>query len=196
MMVELLAVLILLVGLGILGVWIYIVRQGDTEIEILTAQRTELQLVSAEDGRAVFVVQIPLCNLSAQDGIILDAFPRHLLPQEQYDAARVESRLELLTAPREDGYFEAVIIEGNKGNSFVLTVSLTAKNGLVAEAVAGMADMPVELYYQIVGRGECTLHKERLVLSAAEFRAAFAAQPVVSDAAEAEPEPATAEEEA
>ena len=37
MKVELLAVLILLVGLGILGVWIYIVRQGDTEIEILTA---------------------------------------------------------------------------------------------------------------------------------------------------------------
>ena len=115
MKVELLAVLILLIGLGILGVWIYIVRQGDSEIEILTAQRTELQLVSAEDGRAVFVAQIPLCNLSAQDGIILDAFPRHLLPQEQYDAARVESRLELLTAPREDGYFEAVIIEGNKG---------------------------------------------------------------------------------
>ena len=119
-----------------------------------------------------------------------------MLPQEQYDAARVESRLELLTAPREDGYFEAVIIEGNSGNSFVLTVVLTAKNGLVAEAVAGMADMPVELYYQIVGRGECALHKERLVLPAAEFRAAFSAQPVVFETAEAETQPATAEEEA
>ena len=196
MKVELLAVLILLIGLGILGVWIYIVRQGDSEIEILTAQRTALQLVSVENGKAVFAVQVPLCNLSAQDGIILDAFPRHLLPQEQYDAARVESRLELLTAPREDGYFEAVIIEGNKGNTFVLTVALTAKNGLVAEAVAGMADMPVELYYQVVGRGECTLHKERLILPAAEFRVAFAVQPVVSDTAEAETQPATAEEEA
>ena len=193
---ELLAVLILLIGLGILGVWIYIVRQGDSEIEILTAQRTALQLVSVENGKAVFAVQVPLCNLSAQDGIILDAFPRHLLPQEQYDAARVESRLELLTAPREDGYFEAVIIEGNKGNTFVLTVALTAKNGLAAEAVAGMADMPVELYYQVVGRGECTLHKERLVLSAAEFKAAFSAQPVVSETAEAEIQPAPAEEEA
>ena len=141
MKVELLAVLILLVGLGILGVWIYIVRQGDAEIEILTAQRTELQLVSVEDGKGVFSAQSPLFN-----GIILDAFPRHLLPQEQYDAARVESRLELLTAPREDGYFEAVIIEGNKGNTLVLTVALTAKNGLLAEAVASMADMPVELY--------------------------------------------------
>ncbi len=193
---ELLAVFILLVGLGILGVWIYIVRQGDAEIEILTKQRTELQLVSNEDGKAVFAAQIPLCNLSPQDGIILDAFPRHLLPHEQYDAARVESRLELLTAPREDGYFEAVIIEGNKGNSFVLTVSLLTPNGLVAEAVAGMVDMPVELYYQVVGRGECTLHKERLVLSAAEFQTAFSVQPVVLETAEAEIQPATAEEEA
>ena len=193
---ELLAVFILLVGLGILGVWIYIVRQGDSEIEILTAQRTELKLVSNEDGRAVFAAQIPLCNLSAQDGIILDAFPRHLLPQEQYDAARVESRLVLLTAPRDDGYFEAVIIEGNKGNTLVLTVALTAKNGSLAEAVASMADMPVELYYQVVGRGECALHKERLVLPAAEFKTAFSAQAVVPDAVESETQPAMAEEEA
>lgn len=193
---ELLAVLILLVGLGILGVWIYIVRQGDAEIEILTAQRTELQLVSVEDGKGVFSAQIPLFNLASQDGIILDAFPRHLLPQEQYDAARVESRLELLTAPREDGYFEAVIIEGNKGNTLVLTVALTAKNGLLAEAVASMADMPVELYYQVVGRGECALHKERLVLPAAEFKTAFSAQAVVPDAVESETQPAMAEEEA
>jgi len=194
--VELLAVLILLVGLGILGVWIYIVRQGDAEIEILTAQRTELQLVSVEDGKGVFSAQIPLFNLASQDGIILDAFPRHLLPQEQYDAARVESRLELLTAPREDGYFEAVIIEGNKGNTLVLTVALTAKNGSLAEAVASMADMPVELYYQVVGRGECALHKERLVLPAAEFKTAFSAQAVVPDAVESETQPAMAEEEA
>ena len=193
---ELLAVLILLVGLGILGIWIYIVRQGDAEIEILTAQRTELQLVSVEDGKGVFSAQIPLFNLASQDGIILDAFPRHLLPQEQYDAARVESRLELLTAPREDGYFEAVIIEGNKGNTLVLTVALTAKNGLLAEAVASMADMPVELYYQVVGRGECALHKERLVLPAAEFKTAFSAQAVVPDAVESETQPAMAEEEA
>nr|WP_155836649.1 MULTISPECIES: hypothetical protein [Sporomusaceae] len=193
---ELLAVLILLVGLGILGVWIYIVRQGDAEIEILTAQRTELQLVSVEDGKGVFSAQIPLFNLASQDGIILDAFPRHLLPQEQYDAARVESRLELLTAPREDGYFEAVIIEGNKGNTLVLTVALTAKNGSLAEAVASMADMPVELYYQVVGRGECALHKERLVLPAAEFKTAFSAQAVVPDAVESETQPAMAEEEA
>ena len=193
---ELLAVLILLVGLGILGVWIYIVRQGDAEIEILTAQRTELQLVSVEDGTGVFSAQIPLFNLASQDGIILDAFPRHLLPQEQYDAARVESRLELLTAPREDGYFEAVIIEGNKGNTLVLTVALTAKNGSLAEAVASMADMPVELYYQVVGRGECALHKERLVLPAAEFKTAFSAQAVVPDAVESETQPAMAEEEA
>lgn len=193
---ELLAVLILLVGLGILGVWIYIVRQGDAEIEILTAQRTELQLVSVEDGKGVFSAQIPLFNLASQDGIILDAFPRHLLPQEQYDAARVETRLELLTAPREDGYFEAVIIEGNKGNTLVLTVALTAKNGSLAEAVASMADMPVELYYQVVGRGECALHKERLVLPAAEFKTAFSAQAVVPDAVESETQPAMAEEEA
>ena len=193
---ELLAVLILLVGLGILGVWIYIVRQGDAEIEILTAQRTELQLVSVEDGKGVFSAQIPLFNLASQDGIILDAFPRHLLPQEQYDAARLESRLELLTAPREDGYFEAVIIEGNKGNTLVLTVALTAKNGSLAEAVASMADMPVELYYQVVGRGECALHKERLVLPAAEFKTAFSAQAVVPDAVESETQPAMAEEEA
>jgi hypothetical protein len=102
----------------------------------------------------------------------------------------------LLTAPREDGYFEAVIIEGNKGNTLVLTVALTAKNGLLAEAVASMADMPVELYYQVVGRGECALHKERLVLPAAEFKTAFSAQAVVPDAVESETQPAMAEEEA
>lgn len=170
---ELLAVLVLLVGLGILGAWIYILRQGDADMEIQVAQRTPLRLLACTEQEAVFETEVPFYNKGNQDGIFMDAFARHLLPQEQYDGVRVSSRLELATARREDGYFEAVIVPRRQGGSFILTVNFTAREGTAVEALQRMVDMPVEIIYQLLGRSDCFLDKERLVMTAAEIRAAL-----------------------
>lgn len=164
--------LILLIILIVLAVWLFIVRQGDAEFEFLVDQRTDFTLVEMTDNAAVFSCKVPFINKGTQDGTIMDAYTRHLLPYEQYDGVEVNSRLELETAPRTDGYFEALIVPKTTGQTVIVTVKLTAKTGSVTEALNKMVDMPIDIVYQVVARGEWYITKNRLVMKASEIKKA------------------------
>ncbi|MGI6091539.1 MAG: hypothetical protein GX348_10145 [Veillonellaceae bacterium] len=166
---EFLFGLIVLVVVVVLSVWIYIVRQGDAEFEFLVDQRTEFTLVDMTENTATFSCKVPFVNKGTQDGTIMDAYTRHLLPYEQYDGVEVNSRLELETAPRTDGYFEALIVPKTTGQAVIVTVKLTAKNGNIREALGQMVDMPIDIVYQIVARSEWYITKNRLVMKSQEI---------------------------
>lgn len=165
---EFLLALIGLVLLVVLFVWLYIVRQGDAEFDFLVDQRTEFSLVEMTDDAAIFSCKVPFVNKGTQDGTIMDAYTRHLLPFEQYDGVEVYSRLELETAPRTDGYFEAVIVPKTTGQTVIVTVKLTAKDGNIKTALEQMVDMPIDIVYQVVARSEWYITKQRLIMTKQE----------------------------
>ena len=162
------------------AVWLFIARQGDAEFEFLVDQRTDFKLEEMSGNRAVFSCIVPFVNKGTQDGTIMDCFTRHLLPQEQFDAVEVSSRLELETRRRSDGYFEALIVPRTDGNAVIVTVDFTAKQGDIRQALAGMVDMPVEIYFQVVARGNWYIDKQRVVMMAGEVAAAL--KPAVAGA--------------
>lgn len=164
----LMALLVLVVLVGI-AVWLYIARQGDAEFEFLVNQRTDFSLVKMTDNTATFSCKVPFINKGSQDGTIMDAYTRHLLPYEQCDVVEVSSRLELEDAPRTDGYFEALIVPKTTGQTVNVTVILTAKDGAISEALKQMVDMPIDIVYQIVARGEWYISKNRMVMKAKEI---------------------------
>ncbi len=170
---ELLLFLLLAVAVAAVALWLFIARQGDAELEFIVDQRTDFKLEELNGNRAVLSCVVPFVNKGTQDGTIMDCFPRHLLPQEQYDAVEVSSRLELETRRRGDGYFEALIVPKTTGNAVIVTVVFTAKQGDIRQALAGMVDMPVEIYFQIVARGEWYVTKQRIVMAADEVAAAL-----------------------
>lgn len=162
------------------AVWLFIARQGDAEFEFLVDQRTDFKLEEMNGNRAVFSCVVPFVNKGTQDGTIMDCFTRHLLPQEQFDAVEVSSRLELETRRRGDGYFEALIVPKTDGNAVIVTVAFTAKQGDIRQALTGMVDMPVEIYLQIVARSNWYIDKQRVVMMADEVAAAL--KPAVAGA--------------
>ncbi len=162
------------------AVWLFIARQGDAEFEFLVDQRTDFKLEELSGNRAVFSSNVPFVNKGTQDGTIMDCFTRHLLPQEQFDAVEVSSRLELETRRRSDGYFEALIVPKTDGNAVIVTVAFTAKQGDIRQALVGMVDMPVEIYFQVVARGKWYVDKQRVVMMADEVGAAL--KPAVAGA--------------
>jgi hypothetical protein len=174
---ELLLLILVAAAIVVIAVWLYIVRQGDAELEFLVDQRSDFVLTELGADRAVFACDIPFVNKGSQDGTIMDCYPRHLLPQEQFDAVGVASRIELESARRTDGYFEALIVPKTTGSAIILTVTFTAKQGGIREALAGMVDMPVDIVFQVVGRGEWYISKQRLVMSADEIARVLAAGP-------------------
>ncbi len=165
---EFLLALILLAGILGLVVWLFIARQGDAEFEFIVDQHTDWTLVENTSSTAVFSCKIPFINKGSQDGTIMDAYPRHLLPQEQYDAVEVNSRVELESAPRTDGYWEALIVPKTTGRSIVLTVKFTAKDGNITQAMANMVDMPIYIVFQVVARSTWYISKSSRILITAE----------------------------
>lgn len=169
---DFLIILIAAAVLLVLFVWLYVARQGDAGFEFLVDHRTDFVLTEMTDDSATFTCKVPLVNKGTQDGTIMDAYTRHLLPYEQYDGVEVYSRLELETAPRTDGYFEALIVPKTTGQAVVITVKLTARQGDIQKALKAMVDMPIDIVYQIVARGEWYITKNRLLMKASEIQAA------------------------
>ncbi|MCE5287101.1 MAG: hypothetical protein LLG02_14830 [Pelosinus sp.] len=154
----------------VVAIWLYIAHQGDAEIAFLVNERTPFTLVEKTQDTAVFSAQVPFINKGTQDGIIMDAYTRHLLPREQYDGVAVVSRLELDNAPRDDGYFEAYIVPIGTGRAVIVTVKLTAQNGDITAALKEMPDMGIDIVYQVLGRTPWYITKApRIVMKQAEI---------------------------
>ena len=174
---ELLMILVVLVVVVVIAVWLFIARQGDAEFEFLVGQRSNFILNELTDKTATFSCKVPFVNKGSQGGTIMDAYPRHLLPHEQFDGVEVSSRMELSTAPRTDNYFESVIFLKGTGDTVVITVKFTAKEGSIREALNQMVeltvDMPIDIVYQIVARGPWYIDKKRMVMTCDEIMRAL-----------------------
>jgi hypothetical protein len=180
--VEFLMIVVILVALVAVAVWLFIARQGDAEFEFMVAERTPFIVEELAGNKATFSCTVPFMNKGSQGGTIMDAYPRHLLPCEQYDGVEVNSRMELTTAPRTDNYFEAVIFTKGTGGTVVITVTFTAKTGDVKEALSVMhdlsVDMPIDIVYQIVARTPLYIHKTRMIMTCDEIMSAIEAKSV------------------
>ena len=162
------------------AVWLFIAKQGDAEFEFKVGERTQFVLEELTEKTATFSCAVPFVNKGSQGGTIMDAYPRHLLPCEQYDGVEVSSRMELTTAPRTDNYFEAVIFKSGMGGTVVITVKFTAKAGDIVEALTAMhelcVDMPIDIVYQIVARTPYYIHKTRMIMTCDEIMNAVQAK--------------------
>lgn len=103
----------------------------------------------------------------------MDLFPRPLLPEEHFDAIKVNAWAMDINRPRQDGYFEAIIIKPRKGGTIRVYVTLTGKTGNIREDIKGFPCMDIDIYYQIVGRTDYHIDKQRIRLTAEEVQAAM-----------------------
>ena len=82
----------------------------------------------------------------------------------------VRGKAERQGVPREDDYFEALVIEHQQSAHLVAKVTLTARKGMsLEEAVAHMVDFPIEFIYREVGRNPMRWSIARVILSAEEL---------------------------
>ncbi len=177
-------VVFLVIGLIVLvaaAVRLYIASQGDAEFEFQVKKRTQFAVSEETENYMELTCRVPFINKGSQDGTIMDAYPRTLLPYEQFDKLEAVGRLELEDAPRVDNYFEAVIIPKGTGQAVNVTLRLTdRKNVGLRNALEAMVenrvDLPVDVVYQVVARSDWYINKNRLVLTSEELAAALAAK--------------------
>jgi len=150
-------------------------KLSDTEIiEVRPFSPHPLTLDEKTDKKMSFHTELLFVNEGKQCGTIMDAIVRSQLPYEQYDGIEVRAKAERQGYPREDDYFEAVIIQkkGVKDDrmTMLIKVTLTARKGLnLTEALANMVDLPLDLIYQQTGRTVVHYKKLRLTIKAEEI---------------------------
>lgn len=170
---EVLYYLLGIIAFFIIAIALYIKNKGDANIEFKVAERTAFEVVTNNNNEVVFSCRIPYVNTGKQCGTIMDCFSRHYLPKEQFDKVKVKTQIELLSAPREDDYFEAVLVQKGCGDILNLKVSFSVITGDINIALQDMVDMPIDIFYQIVARKEWFINKKRIEFKADEIKLAL-----------------------
>ena len=173
MAVELLMILEGLVGAVVLGaavIYLYLKRRGREKVVPKLDSRSPFKVVARDDKSVTVATTIEFRNEGTQSAMIVDAICHPLLPFEQYDGMNVRGKVEREGVPREDDYFEALVIEHQQSANLVAIVTLTARKNLsLEEAVRNMVDFPVELIYREVGRTPMHWSIARVFLTAEEL---------------------------
>ena len=147
-MLFILKVIAALILLAVVVIGIYILLQGKEEMFFEVTQRTKARLIKRSENKLEFEVELPMHNDGKEEGIILDAFIRVYLPQEQYADAQLRGRVNLKEAPREDDYFEAMLLGPGAGTWRYFEAGCRRHAGCGHCAVSGLPWTNCALYCQ------------------------------------------------
>ena len=163
-------VILLIVVAAAAGMYFYL-RGREEKVVPKLESRTPFKIESRDEKSVTLSTTIEFANEGTQSAMIVDAICHPLLPFEQYDGMNVRGKVEREGVPREDDYFEALVIEHQQSAFLVAKVTLTARKGLsLEEAVRDMVDFPVELLYREVGRNPMRWSIARVFLTADELK--------------------------
>ena len=153
-----------------LVVKMYFNIKGKEKVVPKLDSRTPFKIESRDDKSMTISTTLTLANEGKQSALIVDCICKPQLPFEQYDGVSVRGKAEREGVPREDDYFEALVLEHQQTVNLVAKVTLTARKGMtINEALAHMVDFPVEMIYREVGRTPMHFSIARIMLTAEEL---------------------------
>lgn len=174
MIVTVLYVVAGLIVLAVLAAALYLKAAGKEDIRV--DDREPLTVESCEGNRLVLSKKLRFYNEGKQCATIMDAICRSQLPYEQYDGVAVRGKAEREGEPREDDYFEAVLIQkkgdahGEDTLNLFAKVELTPRKGMdLKTALSHMVDLPLDFIWMETGRTPWHYRKIRLVIPAGEL---------------------------
>ncbi|MBQ7629353.1 MAG: hypothetical protein IJS81_03925 [Selenomonadaceae bacterium] len=154
----------------IIGLAIFLKVRGQEKVVPRLDKRTPFKVEKRDEKSVTLSTTIEFFNEGKQSAMIVDAICKPQLPFEQYDGMNVRGKAEREGVPREDDYFEALVLEHQQGVNLVAKVTLTARKNLsLEEAVAHMVDFPIEFIYREVGRTPMHFSIARIFLPAEEL---------------------------
>lgn len=148
----------------------YLIRRGTEIVVPKLKERSDFKVEARDEHSITLATTVRFANEGKQSALIVDAICKPQLPFEQYDGIAVRGKAEREGYPREDDYFEALVLEHQQSVNLIAKVTLTARKGMTLnEALAHMVDFPVELIYREVGRHPMKFSIARIMLTTEEL---------------------------
>lgn len=170
---KVVAAIIFLICLGFIAYWLIALKQGNCDFRVLKGKKSKFKIEFMDLRKVILFCTVPIKNEGRQNGTLMDVFARPYLPQEQYDKADVRVLLMDTKRPREDDYWEALIVEPGKSVELKVKVILTAKSGNILNDLETFPDMAMDVIFQTVGRSDWQYEKSRIHLTKEELRDAL-----------------------
>ena len=169
--IEHIIVLVVLFFLAMyLVIKIYFNIRGKEKVVPKIENRTPFVIEARDEKSMTISTTVTFANEGKQSALIVDAYVKPQLPFEQYDGISVRGKAEREGVPREDDYFEALVLEHQQSVNIVAKVTMTARKGMTLnEALSHMVDFPVEIIYREVGRTPMHFSIARIILTAEEL---------------------------
>lgn len=167
---EILGIILVAIVIIICAVYLAWKSIGDADVQFKLSEHTPFVLDKIEADKAIFSTKVEIANDGRQCATIMDCFVRSQLPYEQFDGAEVKAKAERENSPREDNYFESVLIQKYEKINVIIKIELIDRKGKgIKETLRHAVDVPVDVVYQHTARYAAVLSKKRLVLPAAEI---------------------------
>lgn len=178
-MLVVLGYVIAAIGVVVFALALFVWRQGEADFVFDVPHRSSLEVAEETPDSIVMTFRLPFINRGSQQGTLVDVFARPWLPVEQFSAAELTTKVTVASNPRNDGYWEAALFPLDRVDRDIAVISLKfhATEGNIRQAMKQMVDLPLNIVYQIVSRGEWYLDKTLLTLPIEEFTAALQQQP-------------------
>jgi len=138
------------------AVALFLINRGQEKLLIDVEHRTPLKITARNAESTTLSTTIPLRNVGKQSMIIFDAFPRVLLPVEQFNLLSYDATL--CTVPRTDHYFEAAVIEHQATLEVTLNITFFGD----AKLLTSVPDFYTLIHVQFVGRDPLRFQSARL----------------------------------
>lgn len=151
-MIYALILIVAIVG----AVALFLINRGQEKLLIDVEHRTPLKITARNAESTTLSTTIPLRNVGKQSMIIFDAFPRVLLPVEQFNLLSYDATL--CTVPRTDHYFEAAVIEHQATLEVTLNITFFGD----AKLLTSVPDFYTLIHVQFVGRDPLRFQSARL----------------------------------
>lgn len=148
--------LLIFIAVVFAGLGLFLVNRGQEELLIDVQNRSRLVVSKRAPNSTTLSTTIPLKNIGKQSMIIFDAFPRVLLPTEQFNLLTYDATL--CTVPRSDHYFEAAVIEHKA--ELNVTLNITFFGDL--NQMKNIPDFYTLIHVQFVGRKPLRFQSARL----------------------------------
>ncbi|MBO6303617.1 MAG: hypothetical protein J6M62_00875 [Selenomonadaceae bacterium] len=166
-------VVLIIILLGLIGIKLYLAYIGKENVVVTPSGN--FSLVEKNNDNILLETSVVFKNIGTSCATIMDAICRPQLPYEQYDKIEARGKAEWKDAPREDDYFEAVLIykKGDERDEITIVpkVRLTARKGAsLEEALKGMPDINIELIWLETGRVPVNYKKIILRLNGDDVR--------------------------
>lgn len=105
---------------------------GDAIVNMKASEHTPFTVDEITQDSISLSTTINVANEGKQCATIMDCYVRQLLPYEQFDGVKVEAKAELKGVPREDDYFEAVLIQKKESIDIVIRVKLIDRKTMIS----------------------------------------------------------------